>query len=162
MIAEIFEKLDQWVGQQNAEATREGLPAIPRCEFRIVGQTALMEANLKIDLASTADVDAMNNATYAVIAKLNDLLQAKGLEYDQLSNEIWMPPESKYVDVFRGTWVVAIRAEPEFVMLSKAKKARAKNKKLLQQYIASSPPRTFFDLCQKYKVNLKQILQDEP
>lgn len=160
MLSEIFEKLDFWIVEHNIQASREGLPAISKCEFRIVGQTALLEANLKIDLASTVDVDAMNNAAYSVTAKFNELLNAHGLEYDKLSNEIWMPAETIYADLFRGISVVATRAEPEFVMLSKAKKAPTKNKVLLRQYLAASPPKRFFDLCQKYEIDLEEVLKD--
>ncbi len=82
---------------------------------------ALLEAKLDIEIAATADVDAFNDAEYSVVAKLNELLLQEGLEYDQLSNEIWMPVENVYRDIFRGHWVIALLAQPEFVMLSKAK-----------------------------------------
>jgi hypothetical protein len=40
MLAIIFEILDGWIDDQNREARREGLRAIAKCEFRIVGQMA--------------------------------------------------------------------------------------------------------------------------
>lgn len=159
-LEKIFRKLDQWIAEQNAEARKESLPSIAKCEFRVVGQTALLEAKLDLEIVATADVDAVSNATYSVLAKFNELLKAEALEYDQLSNEIWMPRESKYVDIYRGAWVTALRAEPEFVMVSKAKMAMGKNKALLRQYVASGPAKIFFDLCQKYQVSIEDILQD--
>jgi hypothetical protein len=50
-------------------------------------------------------------------------------------------------------------AEPEFVMLSKAKMAIDKNRTLLLDYISSEPNDAFFSLCEKYKVDLTSILK---
>lgn len=156
----IFRKLDQWIDGKNAEALHNGLLSIPKSEFRVVGQTALMEARLDFEVVATADVDAVSNATYVVLAKFNELLKVEALEYDQLSSEIWMPEETTYVDIYRGKWVTALRAEVPFIMVSKAKMAMSKNKMLLRQYIASNPAKIFFDLCQKHRVNIGDILRD--
>lgn len=146
--------------EQDLEAMREGFSSPKKCSVRVVGQTALLEANLDIEIAATVDVDAFIEAESLVIAQFSQLLRYEGLEYDQLSNEIWMPEETKYVDIFRGDWVVAMLAQPEFVMLSKAKMALGKNKMLLRDYIASEPAELFFRLCEKYRVNIENILKD--
>jgi hypothetical protein len=160
LLKPIFRKLDEWVIEQNREAQIESFRPIKACTFRVVGQTALLEASIDLEIAATADVDAFNDAEFSVVAKLNELLLSEGLQYDQLSNEIWMPAETLYTDIFRGTWVTALLAQVEFVMLSKAKMAPTKNRILLRNYVASEPPVSFFALCRKYKVDLTSILRD--
>jgi hypothetical protein len=156
----MFESLDRWIEEQNAEARREGFIGIAKCTFRIVGQAALFEANIDIEMATTIDVDAFHDAESLVVAQLSEILRQNGLEYDELSNEIWMPEETKYTDLYRGANVTVLVAMPEFVLLSKAKMALAKNKVLLREYIASGPPESFFSLCQTYSVNMLNILKD--
>ncbi len=119
-----------------------------------------MEANLNLHIAATQDFDAIHNAHHSVMTKLSKLLAANGLIYDVLSPEIWMPEEVRNVDIFLGDWVSVVRAEPEYVMLSKAKMALEKNRVLLRQYIASRPPSSFFDLCSKYNVDLELLWKE--
>ncbi len=60
---------------------------------------------------------------------------------------------------FKGKWLKAYLAKPEYILLSKAMKAPEKNKALIVEYLASEPPATFFNLVQKYKVNLDKFLE---
>jgi hypothetical protein len=160
LLAGIFERLDQWVAVANNAANREGFRPIPKSLFRVVGQAALLEANLEFSVAATVDVDLINDAKHEVVAKLNELLVAEGLELDPISNEIWMPSETQYLDLYKGEWVVALRAETEFIMVSKALKSPEKNKVLLRNYLAHRPPQSFFELCKKYKIDLGKIVED--
>ena len=160
MLKSIFEKLDRWIAEQNTNAIKQSFLPIQKSTFRVVGQSALFEAKLGLDMAATVDVDALNNAGFSVLAKCSELLALEGLEYDQLSNEIWMPEETKYIELFRGKWLEAFLALPEYIMLSKAKMNMAKNRALLREYIASEAPARFFELCEHYAVNLADILQD--
>ncbi len=155
----VFERLEQWVTAENKSATIEGFQLLPKSDFRVVGQTALLEANLQFNIASTVDVDVLNNAKHEVVAKLSELLIAEGLELDPLSNEIWMPSETRYLEIFRGDWIEATRAETEYIMVSKALKAPTKNKVLLRNYIATRPPDSFFKMCEKYKIDLSAIIE---
>lgn len=159
MLADIFARLDQWVANENQAAKSEGLRTIPKSVFKVVGQAALMEAKLEFSVATTVDVDILNNAKHEVVAKLNELLVAEGLELDPLSNEIWMPDETKYIDLYRGDWTHAVLAQTPYIMVSKALKSPEKNKILLRNYIAHRPPKIFFDLCTKYAVNLQSIVK---
>jgi hypothetical protein len=159
MLADIFARLDQWVANENQAAKSEGLRTIPKSVFKVVGQAALLEAKLEFSVATTVDVDILNNAKHEVVAKLNELLVAEGLELDPLSNEIWMPDETKYTDLYRGDWTHAVLAQTPYIMVSKALKSPEKNKILLRSYIAHRPPKIFFDLCTKYAVNLQSIVK---
>ena len=155
----IFEQLDQWVTAENKSSTVEGFRLLPKSIFRVVGQAALLEANVQFNVAATVDVDVLNNAKHEVVAKLSELLMTEGLELDPLSNEIWMPLETKYIEIFKGVWVTAMRAETEFIMVSKALKAPTKNRVLLRNYIATRPPLSFFKMCEKYKVDLNGVIE---
>ena len=110
----------------------------------------------KISRQISMDFDCCRNRFLKLWGKL---LIAEGLELDPLSNEIWMPMETQYVEIFKCDWVLAMRAETEFIMLSKALKAPAKNKVLLRNYIATRPPLSFFKMCQKYKVDLSAVIE---
>ena len=158
-LATVFEQLDQWVTTENQSATIEGFPLLPQSVFRVVGQAALLEAHVQFNVAATVDVDVLNNARHEVVAKLSELLNAEGLELDPLGNEIWMPSETLYVDIFRGDWITAMRAETEHIMVSKALKAPTKNRVLLRSYIATRPPESFFKMCEKYRVDLNGIIE---
>lgn len=160
MFKDIFEKLDAWIDAENNEARLRGYAELPHCEFRIVGQIAIQLADLNIQIARTNDFDAFNNAKHEVLKELAKLLAAHNLELESLSHNIWMPEETIYRPFFEGDFVTVYRAMPEFVMTSKSRFALQKNKILVRQYIASSPPQSFFDMCQKYKINLEKILED--
>jgi hypothetical protein len=159
MLAQIFARLDQWISIENQAVNTEGFRPLPKSVFKVVGQAALMEANLEFSIAATVDVDILNNAKHEVVAKLNELLIAEGLELDPLSNEIWMPDETSYIDLYRGDWTHALLAETPYIMVSKALKSPDKNKILLRNYVAHRPPKVFFDLCTKYAVNLQSIVK---
>ena len=158
-LAAVFERLDQWVTAENQSATIEGFRLLPKSIFRVVGQAALLEANVQFNVAATVDVDVLNNAKHEVVAKLSELLMAEGLELDPLSNEIWMPSETLYIEIFKGDWVTAMRAETEFIMVSKALKAPSKNRVLLRNYVAMRPPTSFFKMCEKYNVDLNAVIE---
>jgi hypothetical protein len=160
MFRETFEILDAWIGAENRDARVSGFMEFAKCDFWIVGQVALLIANMDIQIAKTGDLDAFSNAKYAVLAELKKLLAVINLELETLHDEIWMPPETVYLLFFEGDFVTVHRAEPEYVMVSKAKYALAKNKILLQQYIASSPPEIFFEMCQKYRIDVENILEE--
>ena len=105
-LAAIFERLDQWVTAENKSATIDGFQLLPKSIFRVVGQAALLEAKVRFNVAATVDVDVLNNAKHEVVAKLSELLMAEGLELDPLSNEIWMPMETQYVEIVNGDWAI--------------------------------------------------------
>ena len=101
-LATIFERLDQWVTAENQSATIEGFRLLAKSIFRVVGQAALLEAKVQFNVAATVDVDVLNDAKHEVVAKLSELLIAEGLELDPLSNQIWMPIETQYVEIFKS------------------------------------------------------------
>lgn len=77
---------------------------------------------------------------------------------DPVGHEAWMPRETRYTVLFRGVHVTGQLAQPLFVLLSKALKAPTKNKALIVEYLASGPPREFFQLATKYGLQLERFV----
>ena len=160
MLLNIFQQLDQEIIELNLELQAEGSREIPKFYIKIVGQSALLEANTGLALTATMDVDAYANFVWLAREKFCDILKKHHLIYDSLSNEIWMPEETKYVHLYKGFVVDGYYAELEYVLLSKIAKAPEKNKNLILQYIAKGPSQLFLQLCGTYKIDLKGVLDD--
>jgi len=159
MLREIFIQLNEWVDQENKEATEEGRLSMSCAEIYIIGQSALMEAGLSIDLAATADVDSKYQLEYKLRKKFDELLKADGKFLDPVGHEAWMPEETVYKQIFEGRHIVGYIAEPVFIILSKAKKAPIKNKQLIIDYLASSDlDHRLFELAKKYDVKFEDII----
>lgn len=159
MLKKIFEELDKWIQEQNLERQKDGVMEICSCEIQVIGQTALVEANLSLHVPATMDVDVLANYEYLVKKKFEELLRQNGKYLDPVGHEAWMPSETEYSDFYIGKWVRAYLAKAEYVMLSKAMKAPNKNNSLITEYLASSPCDNFFKLAEKYKVDLEFFLK---
>jgi hypothetical protein len=157
MLAGVAQTLDDWMIDQNVEARREGLPALKPCTIRVLGQAALFEAKLDLELAQTRDVDVLADYQDAVRREFERLLEKEGRELDPLGHEIWMPRETLYTELFNGKLARVLVAEPEAVLVSKALKAPAKNGPLITEYLASGASQRFFELATKYGVDLEQF-----
>lgn len=154
----VFEQLDAWVAKENVALRADGLPGHRPCELRILGQTALLLADTKLHLAATQDVDVRTDCDFAVRQQLETLLVREGLHLDPVGHEAWMPRETEYRVIFDGVYVRALIAEPDFVLLSKAAKAPAKNRALLVEYLAQGPSQRFLQLAATYEVDLEALL----
>jgi hypothetical protein len=158
VLLRVAQKLDAWAIDLNVVARAEGLPRIRPCTIRVLGQSALLEAGLGLALAMTRDVDVRADYDDAVRREFERLLAMQGRELDPLGDEIWMPPETRYTELFRGKLVRMLLAEPEAVLVSKACKAPKKNGPLLTQYLAAGPSQRFLKLAAKYQVDLEQFV----
>ena len=159
MLKKVFAELDKWIAVQNDERGEAGLLKIPKCEIKVFGQTALVEAGLSIHVPATMDVDVFANYDHVVMKKFEELLKQNGKMLDPVGHEAWMPKETEYWKFFSGDWVTTYLAKVEYVMISKAKKALQRNKSLLTEYLASEPPPAFYELASKYEINLNIILE---
>jgi hypothetical protein len=159
MLKKIFKELDKWIDEQNVERVEDGMLSIAACEIKVIGQTALLEAKISLHVPATMDVDVFANYEYSVRKKFADLLNKNGKELDPVGHEAWMPIETEYDNFFVGKWLKTYLAKPEYVLLSKAKMAPDKNKALIVEYLASTPPSNFFELAKKYKVDLDSFLE---
>jgi hypothetical protein len=124
----------------------------------VLGQAALLEAALPLRLAATRDVDVRADYDDAVRRKFESLLAAQGRDLDPVGHEAWMPRETRYEEIFRGRFVRLMLADPEAVLISKARSAARKNRRLLTEYLALGPSDRFFELAAKYQIDLEQFV----
>jgi len=158
MLPEIAQKLDDWVITRHAEARSGGWVQVRPCTIRVLGQTALMEAGVKLALAATKDVDVYADYDHVVEKEFARLLATAGYDLDPVGHEVWMSRETRYTELFEGRFVRVLLAEPEAILLSKALKAPAKNRALLVEYLAKGASERFLQLARKYNLNLEQFL----
>ena len=90
-----------------------------------------------LNLIQTADMDAKLRMDYFTKNKLLDLLKAKGLVYDEDSHLVWIPENTKVIELFRFKNIEVKLIDAESILLSKAIHAPQKNKQLIRQAIAS-------------------------
>ena len=154
MLLGVFKKLDDWIQQENESAFKESAMQLSACSFRILGQAALLQSELTIELRYTADVDAYTDAEYSIIEQLNFLLKPHGMKYDQLSAEVWMPEGTVYLPFYAGKRITVEVAQAEYLLIAKAKLAKEKNKALLAEYVSKEASDLFFELAEKYKIDL--------
>ncbi|HEX5101705.1 MAG TPA: hypothetical protein VFV94_19470 [Polyangiaceae bacterium] len=155
MLREVAEQLDRWMIDENLRLADDGLLRLKPCTIRALGQAALLELGLPVELAATQDVDVRADYEDAVRRRFAELLRARGLELDPLGHEIWMPSETRYTSAFQGKFVALMLAEPEAILVSKALKAPAKNRVLIAEYLTVGPTPRFWQLAKKYRLDLE-------
>jgi len=159
MLEPVFADLDQWVEAYNADVLRDGGQHIRHFEIKVLGQTALAEMKVELDLFETQDLDAYVTCGETVKKKLDALLRKVNKRFDFLSHEIWMPKETQYTLVFESRHFTVCIAQPEYVLISKAIKSPGKNRPLLLEYLSKNPSKRFFDLAQQYAFDVEKFLE---
>jgi hypothetical protein len=157
-LTQVFRALDQWVARENIRARAEGTPGYRSCSVRVLGQSALWAAGVDLTLTVTQDLDAYGDYEWAVQRELERLLAENGKVLDPHGHEVWMPRETRYDPLYQGTFVEALVADADAVLISKALKAAEKNRALVTEYLAKGASERFFTLAQKYGVDLEQFV----
>lgn len=158
MLTQSIKELDLWIQLENDDALEAGRPLIGKVDIKIIGQAALLEANLSFPIAATQDVDCFNRIQSNIWAKFNEILESKGKFLDPHAPEAWMPTETEYELVYKGDFVSLFIAQPMYVILSKAKMAMTKNKNLIAEYLANEViDDRFFELAEKYQIKLADL-----
>ena len=158
MLKEVFQKLDKWVEGENEGRNQTGVPSL-NSEIYVIGQAALLEARLTIRLAATMDVDLYMQLHGVIRQKLEELLAVHGKKIDPVGHEAWMPKETRFDVLFKGRFVSGFAAQPEYILISKAKMAPEKNKNLIVEYLGTQPTPLFLELARKYGINLEGFLK---
>lgn len=158
MLARLMEKLDAWAVEENLARRREGAPGLVKCRIRLVGQMALFEAQIPLTLVATNDVDVVANYPFVVEREFRRLVETTGKRIDAASAEIWMPEETDYRVHFEGELVRFEVADADAVLLSKALKAPDKNGALIVEYLAKGASERFFELAERYELDLARFL----
>ena len=144
--------------RENEELRAQDLLPYKACTIRLIGQAALLEMGLAIPLVATQDLDVYADYEHPVMLQFAVLLKHHNLIVDPVGHEAWMPKETEYELCYEGTYVTGLIAHPDFVLVSKALKAPAKNKVLLTDYLALGATGRFIKLAKKYKVDLEQFV----
>ncbi|GEM_PF-5726199 len=135
-----FRLFEARLQRQVKVARREGsVPPKTPLTLHIVGQMALIVSDLPIPVAGTTDLDAIGLLEYPAATLLRALLLDIGLTLETDQHLIWMPSHTKYHPWYRGPLVRVDIADPLFVIASKCKFQRAKDRALLAQYFAVFP-----------------------
>ena len=161
MLLDLSKKLDSWINSENKSRFDQGAAPIEKCSLYVIGQTALLEAKLGIQLAATMDVDLYKQVHGEVRSQLEHLLKSYGKTLDPVGHEAWMPKETEFTSLYKGNFVHCLVAKPEYILISKAKMDLRKNRSLLIEYLASSGSKLFEDLAKKYEIDFESILASE-
>ncbi len=158
VLKELAVQLDAWIALQNLEADEQGLPRLKPCRIRVLGQTALLEAGAPLQLNVTNDVDVYADYAHAIQVEFQRLLATRGKELDPSGHEVWMPRETRYGNLFVGSYVTLQLADVDAVLVSKALKAPEKNRALIIEYLAAGATERFLAMATKYHLDLEQFL----
>ena len=137
LLERLFEQFDTALQKEAEEARQAGaLPTVEKINCKIVGQIALFLADLPFDIASTMDVDILFTPPHATTKTLKELFLHHGLALETDHRLIWMPKETKFHPLFDGIYVKASFADSLYIIASKCKFQREKDRKLIEQYFA--------------------------
>lgn len=159
-ITEVLERLDKWIGDKKEDAYENSYHFIPNCKLTILGQMGLIvdeDIAMRLSPIATADLDAWIDTESSIKKELIKLLKEKNLVLDELSNEIWLPPEYEVENFFSGEYVNCLKVRPIYLLVSKAVKAKEKNKILIQTALAEYEDE-LADMIEKYGGNLDYFL----
>lgn len=136
-LKKLFEQFESALEKEEKELKKAGgLAPIPKVSCKIVGQMALLVADLPFDVASTIDIDILFEPPYAKTKTLEQLCLQYGLTLESDHRLIWMPKQTEFHPLFQGRLVKAVYADPLYVIASKCKFKREKDKKLIQNYFS--------------------------
>ncbi len=131
----IFQELDNRLVQIAADSATSGGRLIKRSILRILGQVSLLvqpEVSAKLRPFATTDVDGLIEGEVGLCrAQLKEVLSKYGLEFDDLSTEIWLPRTATYKQIFSGQKLTVEALDPVSALVSKAVKAPEKNRILI-------------------------------
>jgi len=131
----LFEKWDQELWKKLQEDRQLGeLSPKRNFELKIVGQIALLLADLPMEVAATRDIDILHHIPYSQMKGLEKMFLDVGLVLERDQGLIWMPDDTVYHPLFSGKLAQVYYADALDVMTSKAKYKRSKDKILLRKY----------------------------
>ena len=139
LINQILLDLEQKIAHEHAQRMGDEFRTISKTKITILGQFSLL-ANPKVSalltLTATVDVDALIQGDWKIIASFKEILTKYGLHYDEDSALIWIPEGSKFDIIYDSPTLICEVIDPMHAILSKAIKARERNKILVRDAIA--------------------------
>ncbi len=138
----IIASLEQLIEISNSERFKDDLPRLEKIEIKVLGQFSLMadpEASLKLPLVATRDFDALIKGDWSARTLLKIALAEFNLEYDDLSKEIWLPDDAKFIEIHDSNTLTVSYLSAVDALTSKAIKAPEKNKNLINKSLEIYP-----------------------
>ncbi|MGE0526724.1 MAG: hypothetical protein AB7G93_01980 [Bdellovibrionales bacterium] len=138
----IFTELNERMTAENVEREEAGAMKLRPVEVRILGQVTLLANEMAaqvLPLQMTNDLDVVIEQAQGFITKVlkEEILPRYGLELDSDSSLVWIPSGSAFEPFWDSRYVHVKLLDPESALVSKAVKAKEKNKVLIVDAIAS-------------------------
>jgi hypothetical protein len=141
LLKKIFSLLNSIIEDENYRRTELGSRRIKKSRVLLLGQMSLLvdkKVSAVFALTQTGDMDAKLEMDFFVKNELKKLLEKNGLIFDEDSEMIFIPKNSKKLELFEFKNIHVQRLDPESVLVSKAVRAPEKNRPLLIESIANS------------------------
>lgn len=140
LVTKLFAHFDQRLAEEAQKYRDEGLlPTVEKMTCRVVGQVALLIANLPFDVSATTDIDVIFTPRHVQTSFLEQIALKYGFVLETDHHLIEMPKQTKYHLLYSGAHVSAYYADAFYVMASKCQFKRDKDKRLIQQYLDHFP-----------------------
>jgi hypothetical protein len=158
----IITKLEESIDLLNQERVADDGFRLPKAKIILLGQFSLL-ANPKIssqlNIPATMDVDAKLEADWVIKEAFKKILKSEGLDYDEDSGLIWIPPKSTFELLHDSLLLRCESLSPVYGLLSKAIKAKEKNRVLVRDAIALFG-KELVELITKYGGDPEYFLKD--
>lgn len=131
-----------------------------KLEVTVLGQQGLLIRQAQfptLPLLATTDFDAHLKGEPPLEDIFKNKLKDIGLTYDEKSEYIWLPEETEYEEVYNSDLIVVRSPLPIYLIVSKALKAKEKNRALVTAAI-NEFGESLISLLVKYKVNIDYFL----
>jgi hypothetical protein len=154
ILSKIISSLEELIETTNSERFKDDLPCLEKIEIKVLGQFSLMAdpvASRKLPLVATRDFDALIKGDWSARTLLRIALAEFNLEYDDLSKEIWLPDDAKFIEMHDSNTLKVSYLSALDALTSKAVKAPDKNKNLISKSLEIYPE--LIIRIQKYRTN---------
>ncbi len=165
ILIQIFTELNDRITQENLERAKDGRIKIAAFEVKILGQATLLANDLIakiLPLQMTNDLDAVFEANeyFATHLLRTEILPKFNLILDPDSEKVWIPAGSKFEVILNLHHLKVKILDPESALVSKAIKAREKNKVLIIDALASELFPNLAERIEKAGGDLDYFLKD--
>jgi hypothetical protein len=163
LIDRVIRNLEETIEGYNKKRIKEDGFRLAKAKIILLGQFCLL-ANPKgsslLEIPATIDVDAKIEADYTIKRAFKLILKHEGLDYDEDSHLIWIPPESTFDKLHDSPLLEVSALSPIYAILSKAIKAKEKNRILVGEAMGVFGKK-LIDLIKKYGGNPEYFLKDK-
>jgi len=138
-LKDLVHKFEQIIDSENERRKIDGLDPHQQLEVTILGQFSLFlhpEIAQALNPTATLDLDAWVKGAAVPRSIFERLVREAGFKYDDKSEFIWVPDESKYKIIYQSPLLLCKAIDPFYALVSKAVKAPEKNRILLQNAIS--------------------------